>query len=78
MLTVTLEQAKDEFTEIIGRVLHGHEEVLISDNGRPVARVSPIEAPPSPRKPGLDKGKIWMSDDFDAPLPDEIVDDFYQ
>ncbi len=31
---------------------------------------SPIEALPKKRKAGLLKGKIWMADDFDAPLED--------
>ena len=36
-----------------------------------------VSAGTSARVAGLDAGKIWMSDDFDAPLPDDIVDEFY-
>lgn len=31
---------------------------------------SSTEVPPKKRKAGLLKGKIWMADDFDAPLED--------
>jgi hypothetical protein len=35
------------------------------------AKTSPqVEVPKKKRKAGLLKGKIWMSDDFDAPLED--------
>jgi len=29
-----------------------------------------------PRKPGALKGKIWIAEDFDAPLPEELLDLF--
>jgi len=38
-----------------------------------VARLVPVPEPPKRRVPGLDKGKIWMAPDFDAPLPDEAL-----
>ena len=41
--------------------------------GRPVARLLPFEPRREPRQPGLLKGKIWIADDFDEPLPEEIV-----
>ncbi len=34
------------------------------------AEQSPAETPQKKRKAGLLKGKIWMADDFDAPLED--------
>lgn len=30
------------------------------------------------RKLGLAKGKIWIADDFNAPLPDENMNEFYK
>ncbi len=30
----------------------------------------------SPRKPGQDQGKVWISDDFNAPLPEALLNDF--
>lgn len=69
METVNIHKAKTHLSQLVDRVLAG-EEITISKRGKPVARLVPI--PPSqPRKPGLLKGQIWMSDDFDAPLPEE-------
>ncbi len=41
----------------------------------PVAKLVPI-TPPSKRRLGLDRGRFEVPDDFDAPLPDEILDAF--
>ena len=40
-----------------------------------VARLVPIAAP-GKRPLGLDKGKGWIADDFNAPLPEDILADF--
>jgi hypothetical protein len=40
--------------------------------------VAPQESGLKDRVPGCDAGKIWMAPDFNAPLPDEIVDPFYE
>jgi prevent-host-death family protein len=78
-LTITRDQAKNGFDDILDRVVHEHEEVLISDNGTPVARVTHIEERVKrERIPGRDAGKVRMSDDFFDPLPDDFVDAFYQ
>jgi hypothetical protein len=36
----------------------------------------PLENKKAQRKPGLMKGQIWMSDDFDAPLPPDLLKAF--
>lgn len=77
-LTITLDQAKSGFADVIDRVVREHEEVVISDNGTPVARVTPVENPIKRRVFGRDAGKVIMSDDFFDPLPDDFVDSFYQ
>ena len=43
-----------------------------------MARLAPVQDEPGERVPGLDKGKIWMAPDFEAPLPDEILNEFYK
>jgi len=50
------------------------DEIIIEENGEPVATVLPIHKIASPKKrtAGLGKDTIWMSDDFDAELPDEF------
>jgi antitoxin (DNA-binding transcriptional repressor) of toxin-antitoxin stability system len=52
--------------------LHEGVEILIVDGDKTLATLRPTEEPPSPRVPGLHEGSIWMSDDFDDPLPDEF------
>jgi antitoxin (DNA-binding transcriptional repressor) of toxin-antitoxin stability system len=46
--------------------------VIITDAGTPLVRLVPADALDQPRIPGLNKGEVWMSDDFDADLPDEF------
>ena len=65
----------NDFTELIHRVLSG-EEVILSQAGTPVARISPYSAQKLPRIPGLDKGKVIIADDFNEPLPEDIINDF--
>lgn len=50
------------------------DEVVIEENGEPLVKVSPIAKPQVPKRRigGLGKGTMWMSDDFDAELPDEF------
>ena len=49
------------------------DEILLEENGEPIAKVLPIEKPEEPKQRvfGLGKG-YWMSDDFDDELPDEF------
>jgi prevent-host-death family protein len=71
MATVTIEEAQAHLTELIDKLQPG-EEVIITRNAQPVARLVPAAAPARPpRQPGLLKDKILhMADDFDAPLED--------
>ncbi|MFQ4141206.1 type II toxin-antitoxin system Phd/YefM family antitoxin [Chlorogloeopsis sp. ULAP02] len=75
MYNVELPETQAEFAELLHRVL-SREEVIISNAGTPVARIVPIKEQSLPRTPRLDKGKVVISPDFDAPLPDEILNDF--
>jgi len=72
MATVNVHEAKTHLSALLQRVEAG-EEIVIARSGAPVAKLVPIAPKPTePRTPGWWKGKIVMSDDFDAPLPDEI------
>ena len=50
------------------------DEIVLEENGEPLAKVIPIEKPQQQKKriAGLGKGTTWMSDDFDDELPDEF------
>jgi len=74
--TVSVEEAASNFAELLARVTAG-EEVVIASEGKPVARLAPVEkGVPRQRIPDLDKGKIWVAPDFDDPLP-EFEKEFY-
>jgi prevent-host-death family protein len=70
-MEVNIYAAKTHLSRLIDQVNAG-EEVVITRHGRAVARLVPAEGKPK-RKLGTLKGKIWVSDDFDAPLPDEVL-----
>lgn len=72
MATVNIHEAKTQFSKLIEAVAQG-EEIVIAKAGKPAARLVPIDAPAPVRRPGLMKGKLRIADDFDAPLPDEIL-----
>ncbi|MBA3924610.1 MAG: type II toxin-antitoxin system Phd/YefM family antitoxin [Nostocaceae cyanobacterium] len=75
MYHVEVHVIQADFAELLRLVLLG-EEVTISQAGTPIARIVPIAKQSSPRIPGLDRGKVKISADFDAPLPDDILNDF--
>jgi antitoxin (DNA-binding transcriptional repressor) of toxin-antitoxin stability system len=51
------------------------EEVIISRAGQPIAKIVPIGDRAS-RRFGMDRGVFEVPDDFDAPLPDAVLDTF--
>ena len=71
-ITVNMHKAKSDLSRLVGQALAG-EEVIITRAGTPVARLVPIRRE---RTPGLARGLITMSPDFDAALPDDILDSF--
>lgn len=75
VMTLNLYEAKTQLSALVDAAAAG-AEIIIAKNGKPMAKLVPIRDA-ARRKPGRNKGKIWMSDDFDAPLPKEILDSFY-
>jgi prevent-host-death family protein len=67
--TVPIPEATKDLSRLITQALAG-DEVILTDAGRPVARLVPIVELTQARTPGLNKGEVSVSDDFDAPLPD--------
>lgn len=72
---VNIHEAKTRFSQLLARVLSG-EEVIIAKAGKPVARLVPFQQPPALRHPGSAKGKIVMAPNFEAPLPETILQEF--
>lgn len=75
MQTVNIHDAKTHFSKLIEAVTQG-ERVIIAKAGKPVVELVAIESTHAVRTPGSLKGKIKIADDFDAPLPDEILNAF--
>ena len=71
MAEVNVHEAKTHLSRLLARVAAG-EEIIISKAGKPVARLVPFHGPGKKRVPGQDRGKVWIAEDFDAPLPEEI------
>ena len=72
MKFVDLRAAKTHLSRLIDEAAKG-EDVVIARNGKPVVRLIPVAAGRRRRIAGSLKGKIWISDDFDAPLPDDLA-----
>jgi len=53
--------------------LYRHAYLVIARGGRPIARLVPFTTDFTPRQPGALQGRIHVSDDFDAPLPPELL-----
>lgn len=66
---IGVSEAKMRLFELLERVREGRT-YRITKRGVPVAELRPIEKPRRRPRAGADRGKIWMSDDFDAPLPE--------
>jgi prevent-host-death family protein len=73
--TVNVHEAKTHLSKLLEQVRQG-EEVIIAKAGRPVARLIAVRQKPGRRKPGGAKGTLSYADDFDAPLPDEVLESF--
>jgi len=76
--TFNLYDAKTHLSELVERAAAG-EEIVIAKAGEPKARLMPLRAPKKKKKRrelGFLRGKIWIADDFDAPLPDDLLDLF--
>ena len=76
MKTVNMHEAKTHLSRLVDEVESGGE-VTIARAGKPVARLVPVKPAATPRRPGLLRGRIHISDDFDAPLPPEVLAQFY-
>ena len=71
-IEVDVNELAARFAELLAKATAG-DEVVITDERKPLAWLNPIPQPGGPRVPGFAKGAfLGMSPDFDAPLPDEF------
>lgn len=71
MKAIDLDETRMQLSDLLHECsLGGH--ILLIKNDRPVAHIYGIPEATIERQPGAMKGRIWISDDFDDPLPDDI------
>jgi prevent-host-death family protein len=75
MRTINIHAAKTQLSRLVEAAAAG-EEIIIAKAGRPIARLCPLAARLGKRKLGGLEGKLRIPEDFDAPLPDEVLDLF--
>ncbi|HEX9735624.1 MAG TPA: type II toxin-antitoxin system Phd/YefM family antitoxin [Thermoanaerobaculia bacterium] len=75
MTQVNVHEAKTTLSRLLNRVVEG-EEIVIARAGRPVARLVPMERRSRPRVLGQDAGLFEVPEDFDDPLPAEVLAGF--
>jgi prevent-host-death family protein len=75
MIEVGIHEAKTHLSRLLRQVAEG-EEILIKRGKEPVARLVDARVPTRKRQLGTERGRIVVSDDFDDPLPDDLLDLF--
>lgn len=69
--TVDMSEVKTNLSRLLERAAAG-EEIVIAKAGKPLARLVSLEAVHVPRRPGAWKGRMWIEEEFDDPLPEEV------
>jgi prevent-host-death family protein len=75
MTLVNVHEAKTHLSRLLARVQAG-EEIVIARDGHPIARLTPFEQQRPQRILGQDQGLFEVPDDFDDPLPPEVLRGF--
>lgn len=75
MRTINIHAAKTQLSRLVDAAAAG-EEIIIAKSGKPIARLGPLSAPRRKRKLGVLSGRLQVPEDFDADLPDEVLDAF--
>jgi prevent-host-death family protein len=72
MNTVNIHEAKTQLSRLIDRAAHG-ESFVIAKAGKPLVKVSAVDAPTEPKRLGFLKGEIEVPEDFDRMGEREIA-----
>ena len=72
LISVNIHEAKTHLSRLLERVATG-EEIITAKAGKPMAKLMPLSEPLNDRVPGLDKGGFQIPDDFNAPLPGNVL-----
>ena len=74
-MKATLDQVENKAAEYFHRVIDG-ETIVVYQGESPIAEIRPMSETETLRPVGLAAGKFVVPDDFDDPLPDDILDAF--
>ena len=75
MRTINIHAAKTQLSRLVEDAAAG-EEIIIAKAGKPVARLCALAATRPQRVLGRLRGKIHVPDNFDDPLPADVLDAF--
>ena len=75
MIQINIHEAKTQLSKLLQRVVLG-EEIIIAKAGKPIAKITAFSGDQPERVPGQDTGLFLVPDDFDAPLPEDIIKEF--
>ena len=68
-----LYEAKNQLSSLVDRAASG-EEIVIAKHGQPMAKLVPVKVTKKEPRKQLDLlGLTYMADDFDAPLPPDLL-----
>jgi prevent-host-death family protein len=71
MVTVNIHEAKTQLSKLVDQAARG-EPFVIAKAGKPLVRVTALEAPSQPQRLGFLRGEIAVPDDFDTMAAAEI------
>jgi prevent-host-death family protein len=72
MKTVNIYEAKTRLSQLVDAAAGG-DDVIIARAGKPVARLTRLERRPRKRRLGLLDGRFKIPDDFNRPLPEDVL-----
>lgn len=75
MEMVNIYDTKTRLSQLVDKAASG-EDVVVCRNGKPLVRITQLQAPKRRIKFGLLKGKLTVPEDFDAPLPGDLLSSF--
>jgi prevent-host-death family protein len=75
-MKIGIHEAKTKLSKLIPAVLSG-EEVIITKSGHPLVKLVPVKESGGKRQLGIYSDKMMFHEDFDEPLPDDILNDFW-
>lgn len=75
MRNVNIHEAKTHFSKLVDTAMQG-EEIIIAKAGKPAARLVPLREASQGIRFGLLQGEVEIAEDFDAPLPKNVMASF--